>query len=391
MEPLIGPREAVLIVSGTLIVLGSGFVAARIMRSLRHGFSIRLQLFLAISGVSLLTTAVIGIWVVDRLQMEAAQLVVQYGPSVTAVVEFLRAFAPRTALLVALLGASVALSALTLGRAMATPLEDVARYAEAVARGERAPVLPAPIGREVRRLTAAFEHMRRSLEDRHAIERFVADLSHELKNPVSAIRAATEVLLDGAAEDPEVRPRFLARIDEASHRLEMLLQDLLALARLEAHGASDLVLVQLDDVVRGAVEGHADGLESNRLQADLDLQPVRIRGDAVWLRRAIDNLLSNAIRYSPEGSRITMRLRSVEPEALLTVRDYGPGVDPRYRDRLFERFFTDRTRADGTGLGLSIVRSVAEQHGGSARLVDHEGPGACFELRLHLGSPAPPP
>ncbi len=386
MEPLIGPREALLIVTGTLMVLGSGFVAARVLRSLRHGFSIRLQLFLAIAVVSLLTTGVIGIWVTDRLQVEAAHLLIDHGPSVEALVTLLREFAPRTALLVALLGAAVAVAALVLGRELGSPLEELTRYAESVAAGDRHPVLPPPIGREVRRLTAAFESMRRSLEDRHHIEQFVADLAHELKNPVSAIRAATEVLLDGAMDDAGARPRFLARIDEASKRLEYLLHDLLGLARLEAHGIGDAAeWVQLDEIVREAVEGQADGFESKELTPRLELAPTRLRGDRRWLRRAVDNLLSNAVRYSPQGGAVELRLRNTETEATLTVRDHGAGVDPRYRERLFERFFTDRARADGTGLGLSIVRSVAEHHGGTARLVDVDGPGACFELKLRVG------
>ena len=382
---LIGPREALLIISGTVMVIGSAFVAARIARSMRHGFSIRLQLFMAIAGVSLMTTGVIGIWVVDRLQTQMAELTIDYGPSVEALVAILRTFAPRTALLVALLGAAVALSALVLGRAVASPLEDLTRYAENVARGDRAPVLPPPQGREVRRLTDAFEHMRRSLEDRHHIEQFVADLSHELKNPVSAIRAATEVLLDGAVEDPAAAPRFLARIDEASKRLEVLLHDLLGLAKLEAHGVkAEGGVVALDDLVRQAVTGHADGIESKALDVRLSLEPLRFPGDSVWVRRAIDNLLANAIRYSPDRGVVELRATAEEPEAVLTVRDHGPGVDPRYRDRLFERFFTDRARPDGTGLGLSIVRTVAEHHGGSACLRDVEGGGACFEMRLRL-------
>ncbi len=383
---LIGTREAVLILSAVLMVLGSAFVLARVLRSRRHGFSVRLQLFLAIAGVSLVTTGVIGVWVVERLQSQMAALVIDYGPSVEALVTILRTFAPRTALLVALVLAAVAFAAVILGRALATPLEDLTRYAERVARGDRAPVLPPPVGREVRRLTDAFEYMRRSLEDRHHIEQFVADLSHELKNPVSAIRAATEVLLDGAIDDPAAAPRFVARIDEASKRLEVLLQDLLGLARLEAHGLQEGGdVLALDEVARAAVAAHADRLEAGAIEVALTAESVKVVGDRRWVRRAIDNLLSNAIRHSPEEATIEVRVTSDEDEAVLSVRDHGPGVDPRYRDRLFDRFFTDRAHADGTGLGLSIVRSVAEHHGGTARLVDVEGAGACFEMRLRLG------
>lgn len=379
----IGAGETALLVAGALILLGVAFVVARVLRSLRHGFSIRLQLFLAIALTSMLTTGVIGLWAVDRLEVRAEQLMLDYGPS-EALVELIRGFGPKMAVLVAIVGVTAAAAAFALGRGLAQPLERLTQVAEAIARGERHAVLPPPVGREVRRLTAAFDSMRRALEDRHHMERFVADLSHELKNPVSAIRAATEVLLEGAAQDEAARPRFLARIDEASKRLEALLQDLLALARLEAAGlGTDAGAVDFDDVVRASIGGQTAAIEARHLAIVADLPPLRVRGSARWLQRAVDNLLSNAIRYSPEGGRVELRLTADDGEAVLRVRDHGPGVAPALRDRLFERFASDRA-GDGTGLGLAIVRSVAEHHGGSARHLPHEGPGALFELRVRL-------
>jgi signal transduction histidine kinase len=238
----------------------------------------------------------------------------------------------------------------------------------------------------VRRLTAAFDHMRRALEDRHAMEQFVADLSHELKNPVSAIRAACEVLIDeGAADDEQARGLFLRRIDEASTRLEFLLQDLLALARLEARGIEEAgAPVELDEVVRAALSAHAGRLETRQLAIRPRLEAVRVRGSERWLRRAVDNLVSNAARYAPEGSAIDVDLRAAEPFAELRVRDHGPGVAPQIRPRMFERFVTDRADTGGTGLGLAIVRSVAEHHGGDVRLEDPEGGGARFVLRIRI-------
>src|SRR5205823_11604117 len=110
------------------------------------------------------------------------------------------------------------------------------RAAGRVAAGERQAPLPEPRGREVRALTKALESMRRELEERHALETFVADLSHELKNPVAAIRASAEVLTEGAADEPETARRFARRIQESSDKLQQLTQDLLSLARLEARG-----------------------------------------------------------------------------------------------------------------------------------------------------------
>jgi signal transduction histidine kinase len=124
----------------------------------------------------------------------------------------------------------------------------------------------------------------------------------------------------------------------------------------------------------------------SRIEAHLT--EVRLRGDRQWLERAVDNLLTNALRYSPRGGVITVALRLDGAAAVLTVQDQGPGVAEPLRARLFDRFVTDRIEASQTGLGLAIVRTVAEQHGGGARLVDAPAdpnhPGACFEMRVAL-------
>lgn len=378
-------REAVLLLGGLVVLIGAAFVAGRVLRSRRHGFSIRLQLFFAIATTSVLACGVIALWVIDRLRTRADELAVSSGPPLEVVAELVREFGPKISLLVALLGVGAAGAAWALGRGVAGPLERLTRAAEAVARGERHAVLPPPSGREVRRLTAALDSMRRSLEARHHIEAFVADLSHELKNPVSAIRAATEVLQEGAAEDPDARDRFLGRIDEATRRLEHLLADLLALARLEARGAEpERERLALDDCVRRAVRRSAAACEERQVQVAADLVEVRLRGDRRWLDRAIDNLLSNALRYSPPGGTIHLTLRATGGAAVLVVRDEGPGVAAPIRERLFERFVTDRAEAGQTGLGLAIVRTVAEQHGGGVHLVDDGEPGARFEMTVAL-------
>lgn len=382
---VLASREVALLLGGAALLVGVAFVAARVLRSLDHGFSVRLQLFFAVLAPSLLATAMIGVWAVDRVYSRANELMdAQHSKETSAVIaELVRDFGPKTTLLFVLLACAAAGAAFALGRGLARPLEKLAGSAEAIARGERHAVLPAPKGREVRRLTAAFERMRRALEDRHHIERFVADLSHELKNPVSAIRAATEVLLEGAAEDPEARPRFLGRIDEATRRLEGLLHDLLGLARLEARGL-DPQAVALDEVLGEAARA-AQASGRDRVTVAVQARRVVVRGDRRWLRRALDNLLDNALRYSPQGGTVHVALGQHAGEAVLTVQDEGPGVAPALREKLFARFVTDRAHVGGTGLGLAIVRSVAEQHGGSARLLPSDR-GACFELRLPLAA-----
>lgn len=369
---IIGGREAVLLLVGAVLLLGSAFVGGRILRGLRHGFSIRLQLFFAIFGTAVISAGVIGLWAVERLQTRAEELGIDGSEAVT---QLLRDFSPKMAFLVVLLALATGTAAWLLGHGLAGPIERLTRAAEIIAAGQRSSRLPPPSGREVRRLTAAFDHMRRALLDRHSMERFVADLSHELKNPVSAIRAATEVLQEGAGEDPAARDRFLGRIGESVQRLEGLLSDLLALARLEARGM-DAGVVDLAAVVEEAVR--VSGMAE---RCDVQLTPARVPGDRRWLRRMVDNLLANAARY--RADRVQVLLTTHDTEARLVVHDDGPGVPPALRDRLFERFITDRAHVGGTGLGLAIVRSVAEHHGGTARLVAAPQ-GARFEITVRV-------
>lgn len=372
---VLGGRETILLIVGAVILLGSAFVGSRVLRGFRHGFSIRLQLFFAIFGTAVISAGVIGLWAVERLQFRAEELGID---GTAAVTELLRDFSPKMGFLVVLLGIAAATAALLLGRGLAKPIERLTQAAEIIAAGQRSSVLPPPSGKEVRRLTGAFDAMRRALLDRHSMERFVADLSHELKNPVSAIRAANEVLQEGAAEDPAARARFLGRIGESVTRLEGLLHDLLALARLEAHGIDAAAgMVELEPLIRAAVR--AAHLEEH---ADLHLARLKVPGDRRWIRRLVDNLLANAARYRTH--RVTVRLEGDDGGARLTVADDGPGVAPALRDKLFERFATDRAHVGGTGLGLSIVRSVAEHHGGEARLVPSAA-GAVFEVTLRAG------
>ncbi len=377
-------REVLILFGGITLLIGTAFVASRVLRAFRHGFSIRLQLFFAIWVPSMLATAVIGFWVIERLHFHADLLASSRGPSVGIVLDLIREFGPKITLLVVLLSLAAAGAAIAFGRALAAPLESLSRSAEAIAAGHRHVVLPPPSGREVRRLSSAFESMHRSLEDRNYVEQFVADLSHELKNPVSAIRAASEVLSEGAADEPEARSRFLGRIDEATQRLEVLITDLLALARLEAIGViPDWEDIAFEGLVETAVDTISSELDLQDINVEMDLEDVSIRGDRRWLLRAMDNLLSNALRYSPRGGSISLQLRRDGDRAVLVIRDQGPGVPPHLRDKVFDRFVTDRSKPDQTGLGLAIVQSVFQLHGGEAKLIgSNEERGACFELSL---------
>jgi signal transduction histidine kinase len=298
-------------------------------------------------------------------------------------VQLMSDVAPKVALLAFMFAVASAALAMLIGGAVAAPIERLTRAAQRVAAGERQGPLPEPRGREVRELTHALESMRRELEERHALETFVADVSHELKNPVAAIRASAEVLTEGAADQPETARRFALRIRESADKLQQLTQDLLSLARLEARGIEPKDHpVDLCAVAREAVDAQGPTAAARKVRVELRAgASAPVRGDPVWLRRALENLLGNAVQHSPEGARVELEV-SGGSECVAQVRDHGTGVDPAIRGRLFERFATTRHGDGGTGLGLAIVRAVAELHGGRAELRETGPRGSVFALSL---------
>ncbi|HEY3595386.1 MAG TPA: histidine kinase dimerization/phospho-acceptor domain-containing protein, partial [Polyangiaceae bacterium] len=167
-------------------------------------------------------------------------------------------FAPTVLAISVTLGAAAALAAAVIGRAIATPIEGLTSFAVAVSEGEIGETPPIAHGQEVKRLTRAIESMRRELEGRPFVEAFAADLSHELKNPVAAVRASAEVLDEGALAEPEEARRFVARIREATARIETLLGEILSLARIEARGVESSAEVDLGALARAATEAAKD-------------------------------------------------------------------------------------------------------------------------------------
>jgi len=299
-------------------------------------------------------------------------------------VQLMSDVAPKVALLALMFAVASAALAVLIGGAVAIPIERLTRAAQRVAAGERQAPLPEPRGREVRELTHALEQMRRELEERHALETFVADLSHELKNPVAAIRASAEVLTEGALDEPETARRFALRIRESADKLQQLTQDLLSLARLEARGVEMRdEPVDFARIAREAADAQSPLAQARAVSVEIRGDgDARVRGDPVWLRRAVENLLGNAIQHSPDGSKVVVEIDGGPQMLVATVRDQGNGVDDAIRGRLFSRFATTRHGEGGTGLGLAIVRAVAELHGGKAELRESSPAGAAFSLSL---------
>ena len=292
-------------------------------------------------------------------------------------------FAPTVLVISLVLGAAAALAAAWIGRAIAAPIESISMFAERVSEGERTASIPVTSSREVMRLWRAIDSMQRQLEGRPFVEMFAADLSHELKNPVAAIRASAEVLEEGAIDDPTAARRFVGRIREATARIERLLRELLGLASIEARGVEGFASVDVARLASGVLESLDEQRSRTEFQAQGD---TRVRGDEAWLGRAVQNLVSNALVHSDSSARVFVGVAREGNDVIVRVEN--PGAIPAHvQSRAFRRFVTTRADKGGTGLGLAIARAVAEAHGGRAELARTGPPRVEFRLRLPAARP----
>ena len=216
---------------------------------------------------------------------------------------------------------------------------------------------------------------------------FVANVSHELKTPLAAIRGYAETLRDGALGDPAASQRFVERILAQSARLQALLDDLLTLSRLESVEQTPAYEpVDLDALGRRAVEVTSSAAVQRRVTLETQGAGGSIMGDPDGLERLLVNLLDNAIKYNREGGKVTLRLSSADGQAILEVEDTGIGIAPDALPRIFERFYrVDKGRSrdqGGTGLGLAIVKHVAQTHGGKVEVESELGAGTRFRVTL---------
>ncbi|HEY4530868.1 MAG TPA: two-component system sensor histidine kinase CreC [Luteimonas sp.] len=258
------------------------------------------------------------------------------------------------------------------------------RYADAVTAGERA--LPPRSAGEFGDLGRALQTMRERLEDRRYVERYVHTLTHELKSPLAAIRGSAELLESPLPEAD--RRRFAANIGAQSERMAMMIDRLLALAAVEHRQRIEAPLpVDLAAVAREVAEAVAPRLRAAGVELALEAdEPLPSPpGDAFLLRQALENLVDNAIAFSPRGGTVAVTLR-VRGEALaIEVADEGPGVPDYALERVFERFYSLSRPDDagrGSGIGLTFVAEVAQLHGGRAWLRNRDAGGALAGIEL---------
>jgi two-component system phosphate regulon sensor histidine kinase PhoR len=219
---------------------------------------------------------------------------------------------------------------------------------------------------------------------------FVANVSHELKTPITSIKGFVETLLGGAMHDPADTERFLNIIAKQAERLNGIIEDLLRLSKIEqAEEAADLPLESavLRDVLESALTDCAPSAEERQIQVALDCEPTVIaRINAPLLEQALVNLLENAIKYSEVGGTVHVSGQTENGEVVISVADQGCGIPVEHLSRIFERFYrVDKARSrklGGTGLGLSIVKHIVTAHHGRVLVESAPGHGSVFTIRL---------
>jgi len=220
--------------------------------------------------------------------------------------------------------------------------------------------------------------------------RFLRHMSHELKTPLANIREGTELLMDGAVGELDSSQREVATIlRDNSIKLQQLIENLLSFSAWQArHSGLEISEFRLRPLVKAVLETHQLTLLAQRVHLDLKIHDIELRADRAKLKLILDNLLSNALKYSPRGGTIYIHARTHKELLVLDVADTGPGITKQERSAIFEAFYSGSApvagHLKGTGIGLSVVNEFVQAHGGSIEILDGIFPGAHFRTRLPL-------
>lgn len=294
-----------------------------------------------------------------------------------------------TALIAAIVGLVVA-------RGLTAPLNSLMAATTRMAGGDLSTRAPVHGEDEIGQLARQFNQMAAHLEasfaqlsaERDALRRFIADASHELRTPITALQNFLDLVQGPAAEDPAARSEFLAESQKQVSRLEWITQNLLDLSRLEAGLAVlDLARHDMRDITSAAASAFRPLAQEKGVELSLQLpaDPYEVQCDRARLEIALSNLIDNALKFTPPGGRVEVGAEVDGAVARWWVQDNGPGIDPADQPHIFERFYRGRhARAEGSGLGLAIVHSLVQAHHGRVKVESAPGKGSRFVMELPL-------
>ena len=296
----------------------------------------------------------------------------------------------RQLILLVLFGTAVALAiALALTRYISRPIHELDASIRQLGSADFTRPIHVPGPEDLQTLGERLDWLRARLAELEAQKnRLLRHLSHELKTPLTALREGTELLHDGVGGPLSAQQRQVVSImRDNGIKLQRLIEDLLNYQRA-VHSTATLRprQVPLDRVVREVARTHELAMRAKEQRLQLELSPLSIEGDEEKLRSIVDNLVGNAVKFTPAGGAIAVAVRAAGDDAAIEVLDSGPGVPAEERDSVFDSFFRGRAKASGpvqgTGLGLAIARELAEAHGGRIKVMPHAGAGAFFRVTL---------
>ena len=275
-------------------------------------------------------------------------------------------------------------------RTIAAPVKKITNAAKALKEGDYSARTGMTGSDEIARLGNMFDLMADSVESNRKLERrLVTDVAHELRTPLMAIQSTVEAMIDGVFKPDAER---LETLNSEVHRLSRLVDALLKLSRLESRTKPiEQKKVDLTEMLSSVVQTHQAYIHDAGLNLEFEYDPhVYVFGDADLLRQATANLISNAVRYTPEGGTITIMARKGDLMGQIVVKDTGIGLTPEEAKLVFQRFWradSGRARATGgLGIGLSVVKEIVEQHNGWVRVEGRPNEGACFTIYIPLYS-----
>lgn len=280
------------------------------------------------------------------------------------------------------------LTAIFMSRAIYRPLLNVTEAARKISGGDYSQRIKPEGPKETRELAESFNRMTEDVEQAQLkLRHFVADVSHELKSPLTSIQGFAQALLDGTASDEETKLKAAQIIDEESRRLKHQVDELLELSRMQSNQAKFRnEQVNLREVLEQSAEVFAVQARQKDVTIELNSDSVlTVSGDADRLEQVFNNLLDNAIKNSPAGSKVLVE-SGTQPgnQAKITVTDSGPGIHPDNLSHVFERFYQVTGTRTGVGLGLAIAKEIVIAHGGTIEASSTPGAGATFTVILPL-------
>jgi signal transduction histidine kinase len=280
------------------------------------------------------------------------------------------------------------LAALIIARAFVGPIRRLSGVARALEAGAWTARVGSDAGPgELGGLGRAFDSMADSLEREDRLRRaLVADVAHELRTPVAILQAETEALLDGISG---VGTETLGSLHDETIRLGRMVEDLQTLASAEAAGLRlERRPLDLARVASDVAASLGSRFRSTGVRLTQDLPPTFVLGDAQRLRQVVTNLLANALKFTPEGGQVTLRVGHDEHHAFVEVADTGPGIPAEEQALVWDRFYRGKggRTALGSGIGLAVVKELVAAHGGTVALTSPPGGGACFRTCFPLAS-----